>query len=175
MALQGIDINSFLEGTSLCDKLTRNKKTRSNPSALLALMWHHATKGRGAKDMVILPYKDRLQLLTRYLQQIIMESLGKEKDLSGSTVNQGIAVYGNKGATDQHAYVQQLRDGVNNFFGKVDLKVPDYLAAIFLPAVDCREVHVLDQIAARRDYVLQRLAVPFSKYRRCHAAAPCKK
>src|SRR5262249_14218068 len=29
---------------------------------------------------------------------------------------QGIAVYGNKGSTDQHAYVQQLRDGVNNFF-----------------------------------------------------------
>ena len=27
-------------------------------------------------------------------------------------VNQGIAVYGNKGSTDQHAYVQQLRDGV---------------------------------------------------------------
>jgi glucose-6-phosphate isomerase len=31
-------------------------------------------------------------------------------------VNQGISVYGNKGTTDQHAYVQQLRDGVNNFF-----------------------------------------------------------
>jgi glucose-6-phosphate isomerase len=31
-------------------------------------------------------------------------------------VNQGIAVYGNKGSTDQHAYVQQLREGVNNFF-----------------------------------------------------------
>jgi glucose-6-phosphate isomerase len=45
-----------------------------------------------------------------------MESLGKEKDLDGNTVNQGIAVYGNKGSTDQHAYVQQLRDGVNNFF-----------------------------------------------------------
>src|SRR5882724_8486771 len=34
----------------------------------------------------------------------------------GKTVNQGIAVYGNKGSTDQHAYVQQLRDGVLNFF-----------------------------------------------------------
>jgi glucose-6-phosphate isomerase len=45
-----------------------------------------------------------------------MESLGKEKDLDGNVVNQGIAVYGNKGSTDQHAYVQQLRDGVNNFF-----------------------------------------------------------
>ena len=37
-------------------------------------------------------------------------------DLDGKVVNQGIAVYGNKGSTDQHAYVQQLRDGVNNFF-----------------------------------------------------------
>jgi glucose-6-phosphate isomerase len=116
MALQGIDIKRFLDGASLCDELTRSKQTRSNPSALLALMWYHGTNGNGSKDMVILPYKDRLQLFTRYLQQLIMESLGKEKDLSGRIVNQGIAVYGNKGATDQHAYVQQLRDGVNNFF-----------------------------------------------------------
>ena len=45
-----------------------------------------------------------------------MESLGKRQDRDGSVVNQGIAVYGNKGSTDQHAYVQQLRDGVDNFF-----------------------------------------------------------
>src|SRR5438552_2752751 len=45
-----------------------------------------------------------------------MESLGRERDLDGKIVHQGIAVYGNKGSTDQHAYVQQLRDGLNNFF-----------------------------------------------------------
>ena len=45
-----------------------------------------------------------------------MESLGKEKDLDGKIVNQGITVYGNKGSTDQHAYVQQLREGINHFF-----------------------------------------------------------
>jgi glucose-6-phosphate isomerase len=66
--------------------------------------------------MVVLPYKDRLLLFSRYLQQLVMESLGKEKDLDGNTVYQGIAVYGNKGSTDQHAYVQQLREGVPNFF-----------------------------------------------------------
>jgi glucose-6-phosphate isomerase len=66
--------------------------------------------------MVILPYKDRLALFPKYLQQLVMESLGKEKDLDNRTVNQGLSVYGNKGTTDQHAYVQQLRDGVNNFF-----------------------------------------------------------
>src|SRR6185436_19422484 len=68
------------------------------------------------KDMVILPYKDRLALFSRYLQHLVMESLGKERDLGGKVVHQGIAVYGNKGSTDQHAYVQQLRDGVPNFF-----------------------------------------------------------
>jgi glucose-6-phosphate isomerase len=66
--------------------------------------------------MVVLPYKDRLVLFSKYLQQLVMESLGKELDLDGNKVNQGIAVYGNKGSTDQHAYVQQLRDGVSNFF-----------------------------------------------------------
>jgi glucose-6-phosphate isomerase len=83
---------------------------------MLALMWHFAGAGRGQKDMVVLPYKDRLVLFSKYLQQLVMESLGKELDLDGQKVNQGIAVYGNKGSTDQHAYVQQLRDGVNNFF-----------------------------------------------------------
>jgi glucose-6-phosphate isomerase len=79
-------------------------------------MWYFATDGKGTKDMVVLPYKDRLLLFSRYLQQLVMESLGKEFDLKGNVVNQGIAVYGNKGSTDQHAYVQQLREGVNNFF-----------------------------------------------------------
>src|SRR6202030_4365029 len=82
----------------------------------LALMWFYAGNGRGEKDMVVLPYKDRLLLFSRYLQQLVMESLGKRLDLDGKRVDQGIAVYGNKGSTDQHAYVQQLRDGVNNFF-----------------------------------------------------------
>jgi glucose-6-phosphate isomerase len=115
-ALQGLDIDGMLAGARLCDELTRNREPRENPAALLALMWHYATEGRGTKDMVVLPYKDRLILFSRYLQQLIMESIGKEKDLEGRVVNQGLTVYGNKGATDQHAYVQQLREGVANFF-----------------------------------------------------------
>jgi glucose-6-phosphate isomerase len=79
-------------------------------------MWFHATGGAGRKDMVLLPFKDRLLLFSRYLQQLIMESIGKEFDRNGNLVNQGLSVYGNKGSTDQHAYVQQLREGVDNFF-----------------------------------------------------------
>ncbi|HET7511602.1 MAG TPA: glucose-6-phosphate isomerase, partial [Chthoniobacterales bacterium] len=98
------------------DLHTRQPNERQNAAMLLALMWYFAGDGQGKKDMVILPYKDRLALFSKYLQQLVMESLGKEKDLDGKIVHQGIAVYGNKGSTDQHAYVQQLRDGVANFF-----------------------------------------------------------
>ena len=115
-ALQGLDIDGLLAGAAACDAATRSHELASNPAALLALMWYHATGGKGKKDMVVLPYKDRLLLFSRYLQQLVMESLGKRQNLEGKRVDQGIAVYGNKGSTDQHAYVQQLRDGVNNFF-----------------------------------------------------------
>jgi glucose-6-phosphate isomerase len=115
-ALQGLDIDGLLAGAAACDEATRRHDPKSNPAALMALMWHHATGGKGRKDMVVLPYKDRLLLFSRYLQQLVMESLGKRLDLRGERVDQGIAVYGNKGSTDQHAFVQQLRDGVNNFF-----------------------------------------------------------
>ncbi|MBI2191896.1 MAG: glucose-6-phosphate isomerase [Planctomycetes bacterium] len=114
--LQGLDIDGMLAGAKAVDAVTRLKDPRRNPAALLALMWYHAGSGKGLKDMVILPYKDRLELFSRYLQQLVMESLGKERDMDGNVVHQGIAVYGNKGSTDQHAYVQQLRDGVPNFF-----------------------------------------------------------
>ncbi len=115
-SLAGVDVRAMLDGARAMDVATRARDPRQNPAAMLALAWLHETGGRGQKDMVILPYKDRLELTSRYLQQLVMESLGKERDLRGQIVNQGIAVYGNKGSTDQHAYVQQLRDGVNNFF-----------------------------------------------------------
>jgi glucose-6-phosphate isomerase len=115
-ALQGIDIDEFLAGARACDELTRKADALHNPAALLAQMWFYIGNGKGSRDMVVLPYKDRLELFSRYLQQLIMESIGKAKDLDGKTVNQGLAVYGNKGSTDQHAYIQQLRDGLNNFF-----------------------------------------------------------
>ncbi|TQD93405.1 hypothetical protein C1H46_020994 [Malus baccata] len=98
------------------DLKLNSMRLRNNPAALLALCWYWASDGVGSKDMVVLPYKDSLLLFSRYLQQLVMESIGKEFDLDGNRVNQGLTVYGNKGSTDQHAYIQQLRDGVHNFF-----------------------------------------------------------
>lgn len=116
-ALLGLNIDGFLQGAAEMDEKTRSNVVSENAALTLALMWYHAGDGVGKKDMVILPYCDRLDLMSKYLQQLVMESLGKEFELGNEKqVHQGIAVYGNKGSTDQHAYVQQLRDGLNNFF-----------------------------------------------------------
>ena len=63
-ALQGFDIDQFLAGAAACDTVTRTKSFEGNPSAQLSAMWFNAVDGRGSKDMVILPYKDRLEFLS---------------------------------------------------------------------------------------------------------------
>lgn len=115
-ALQGIDVDAFLSGAKAADEATRNPNIIENPAALLAAMWFDAGASRGRRNMVVLPYRDRLLLFSRYLQQLIMESVGKERDRAGGVIHHGLTVYGNKGTTDQHAFVQQLREGANDFF-----------------------------------------------------------
>ena len=80
-ALQGIDINDLLSGACEIDKTTRNQNVKANPALQLALAWFASGNGKGTKNMVVLPYKDRLELFSKYLQQLLMESLGKELDL----------------------------------------------------------------------------------------------
>ncbi len=115
LALAGGDMDAFLDGACRMDALTR-APAEQNPAARLAMAWHALTGGGPGRAMVVLPYRDRLGLLARYLQQLVMESLGKERDLQGREVHQGLTVYGNKGTSDQHAFVQQLREGPNDFF-----------------------------------------------------------
>lgn len=115
-ALAGVDFKAFLKGACHMDGLTRNAQFSMNPAYMLSAMWYIAGDGKGDKNMVIVPYSDRLILMSRYLQQLVMESLGKELDLDGKTVHQGLNVFGNKGGTDAHAFIQQLNDGRNDFF-----------------------------------------------------------
>jgi glucose-6-phosphate isomerase len=115
-ALTGIEFSEFLAGACCMDVQTRNQEVEQNPAYLLASVWYIAGDGAGNRNMVIVPYSDRLVLLSRYLQQLVMESLGKEFDLDGNVVHQGLNVFGNKGGTDAHAFIQQLNDGRNDFF-----------------------------------------------------------
>ena len=116
LALKGVDIDSFLVGAAACDELGRSETIAENPALLLALSWYRCSSGLGGVTQVVLPYKDSLMLFAKYLQQLVMESLGKEFDLAGNAVHQGLAVMGNKGTSDQHSYVQQLVAGPDNIF-----------------------------------------------------------
>ena len=115
-ALYGIDINNLILGAKKMDEVTRCTNVKKNPAAILAWMWYQSGEGMGKKDMIVLPYKDRLIFLSRYIQQLVMESLGKEKNFDGNTIHHGVTVYGNKGSTDQHSFLQQLIEGPSNFF-----------------------------------------------------------
>ena len=116
LALQGVDHRKFLDGAARMDCRTRSPDIAQNAAMRLARFWYLKNRGSKKKNMVVLPYKDSLRFMARYLQQLIMESLGKRNDLAGSLVHEGLTVYGNKGTTDQHSYGQQLRDGLNDFF-----------------------------------------------------------
>ena len=106
MHLCGLDIRAFLDGARAMDEWTR-QAPESNPAAQLAALW-------AAEDVhtaALFPYVDALRSLGRYTQQLVMESLGKESNRQGETVRTGLTVIGNKGSADQHALIQQLRDG----------------------------------------------------------------
>jgi len=109
MHLCGIDIMGFLQGAREMDSWTRLPFPK-NPAALLASVWVDSKEN----NLAVIPYCDRLRHLSRYLQQLIMESLGKALDRTGAQIHAGLTVFGNKGSADQHAIVQQLRDGPDN-------------------------------------------------------------
>ncbi|GAB3439944.1 glucose-6-phosphate isomerase [Actinophytocola sediminis] len=115
-ALAGADIAAFLAGAAEMDVLTRRRSVRHNPAALLAAAWFHLGDGQGDRNMVVLPYRDRLTVLPGWIQQLVMESVGKKAGRDGRIVHQGMTVYGHKGVTDQHSYLQQLCDGRDDSF-----------------------------------------------------------
>ena len=123
-ALMGVDIGEFLSGASAVDVACR--EASDNPANLMALSWVKAA-ARGEVNMVVLPYRDSLSYLGRYLQQLIMESVGKRLNSDGEVVEQGLAVYGNKGSTDQHAFVQQLVAGRRDSFATFVVTLSDPL------------------------------------------------
>jgi glucose-6-phosphate isomerase len=98
--------NDFLEGLKSADKSGR-RRAYHNPGILMALELFQNKLIHEKRQLVVLPYKDKLELFPKYLQQLIMESLGK--------TGEGITVYGNKGSSDQHSYIQQLMEGPDNF------------------------------------------------------------
>ena len=80
----------------------------------LITVWNASFLGYGAEACV--PYDTRLSLLVSYLQQLEMESNGKRVTRDGEAVDYATqpVVFGGVGTNVQHAFFQQLHQGVTS-------------------------------------------------------------
>ena len=81
-------------------------------------VWHALTavwnrNALHASSQAVLPYDERLKLLPNYLQQLVMESLGKSARLDGSAVDAATVPvwWGGAGTDAQHSFFQALHQG----------------------------------------------------------------
>lgn len=105
--------DQLLEGAAAMDKHALESEPRSNLT-----YWHALTAvyNRGVLGLcshAVLPYDERLKLFPPYLQQLVMESLGKSARLDGSpVVGQTVPVWwGGAGTDSQHSFFQALHQG----------------------------------------------------------------
>ncbi|HZH44953.1 MAG TPA: glucose-6-phosphate isomerase [Lysobacter sp.] len=135
----GMDgFEALLDGAAEMDAHVLN----SEPERNLAV-WHALTAvwNRNARDLAshaVLPYDERLRLLPNYLQQLVMESLGKSVTRDGQPVRwQTVPVWwGGPGTDTQHSFFQALHQGTSivpcDFIGVVraDAPYPDNHGAL---------------------------------------------
>ncbi|MBP6596353.1 MAG: glucose-6-phosphate isomerase, partial [Arenimonas sp.] len=103
----------LLEGGALMDAHVRRTPLADNLAVWHALVgvWNRNALGHGSH--AILPYDERLALLPSYLQQLVMESLGKLVRVDG-TPALGATVpvlWGGPGTNAQHSFFQALHQG----------------------------------------------------------------
>ena len=103
----------FLEGAHQMDEHFQTAPLEQNMPVLLAMIGIWYRNFFGSTSISVAPYQQDLSLFSRYLQQLDMESNGKQVDLSGLPVAMATAPvsWGDTGTNGQHAYFQMLHQG----------------------------------------------------------------
>ena len=114
MAFAKMDFGEFIKGMSHMDELTRQEG--ENPAALLATAIDANNEKVGHKNMIVLCYSEFMREYAHYLQQLYMESLGKEYKVDGTEARQGQTVFGGVGTGEQHSFMQQVQKGIADCF-----------------------------------------------------------
>ena len=103
----------FLAGAHAMDEHFRTAPPERNLPMTLGLIgvWHRNALGYATR--AILPYDQRLSRLAAHLQQLDMESNGKQVRRDGSPVTRetGPVVWGEPGTNSQHAFLQLIHQG----------------------------------------------------------------
>ena len=107
------NFNQFLEGAFEMDQHFQEAPMETNMPIMLALVgiWHNQICGYHTR--AVLPYEQRLSKLPAYLQQLEMESNGKNVSIDGKklTYDSGAIVWGEPGTNGQHAFFQLIHQG----------------------------------------------------------------
>ena len=105
----------LLAGAATMDEHVLQQPPESNLAVwhALATVWNR--NGLGLDTQAVLPYDDRLSLLPAYLQQLVMESLGKSvrPDGSPAAVATVPVIWGGPGTSSQHSFFQALHQGTD--------------------------------------------------------------
>lgn len=113
LALGSARMEPFLAGGRWLDDHFRETPPDRNLPLVMALiaLWNQAFLG--CSSQLLLAYDTRLALLPAYLQQLLLESLGKSNDAHGRplTVTGVAAVWGGAGSTAQHSIMQWAQQG----------------------------------------------------------------
>lgn len=104
---------AFLEGAHEMDKHFLNTELTENMPVILGLLGIWYINFFAASHHAVVPYADSLNFLRMYLQQLDMESNGKNISQDGQTI--GIStcpvMFGEQGCNGQHAFHQLLHQG----------------------------------------------------------------
>jgi len=107
------NFEQFLQGACEMDQHFINTPFRQNIPVVLALLSVWYNNFYCFETEAVIPYVDKLKMLPAYLQQVIMESNGKNTDRLGNPVNYetGTIVWGEVGTNSQHAFFQLFHQG----------------------------------------------------------------
>ncbi|MFM9402129.1 glucose-6-phosphate isomerase [Myroides odoratimimus] len=103
----------LLEGAYAMDTHFKEADFKDNLPVVMALLSVWYNNFYGYETEAVVPYSQLLGKLPAHLQQMIMESNGKNKDRSGAPVNYqtGTLIWGEVGVSAQHAFFQLFHQG----------------------------------------------------------------
>ena len=109
------NFNKILAGGASMDRHFRHSEVDKNLPALLGLIgvWHSSFCNY--TNLAIIPYESRLEFFPRYIQQLQMESNGKNSSRYSETVSglMSPVVWGDIGTNSQHSFFQYLHQGTH--------------------------------------------------------------
>jgi len=123
LALGWSAFEGLLGGAKKLDQHTLESPPADNLPMMMALLEFWQTRFLNANTHAVLPYAQRLQHLTDFLQQLTMESNGKRVSTTGEPLRSDSApiLWGSAGTNGQHSYYQLLHQGTRSFSADIIL------------------------------------------------------